>query len=107
MKQEVFVGKIVEKALKNSGVTLAALSKKMGVTRPTIYKLFEKKVVRPDTLAKIGSIINYDFSSYIDAQLLSKTVKMPKTEPEEVLYWRNKYIELLEEYNKVLKGKQK
>ena len=103
MKQQIHIGKIVEKALKESGVTIAYLSKKLQVTRPTVYNIFEKKVVRPDTLLRIGNIINYDFSKYIDDTLF---LKVAKSESEEVLYWKNKYIEVLEEYNKVLKTKK-
>lgn len=84
----------------------------MGVTRKTVYNIFDRMEVDNDTILKIGEIIHYDFSIKFP-----KLKKLPKKEepPEEysskivaqlkteVDHWKGKYIALLEEYNKLLK----
>lgn len=105
-------GEIIEKAVRESNVPLTQLAKKMGVTRRTVYNIFEKYEVDNDTILKIGKIIHFDFAAKFPklkktvafeeppATYSSKTVADLK---EEVERWKTKYIALLEEHNKLLK----
>jgi predicted transcriptional regulator len=108
----VHKGEIIKKAVNQSGVSVTQVAKSMGVTRKTIYNIFERIDVDNDTILKIGTIIHYDFS-----EKFPKLKKPTKTEdPQEEYYkrtmeqlkadvdlWKGKYIALLEDYNKLLK----
>jgi transcriptional regulator with XRE-family HTH domain len=105
-------GEIIEKIVRESNIPLTQIAKKLGVTRRTIYNIFEKYNVDNDTVLKIGKIIYYDFSIQFPQLKKVNIVEEPseiyneKSIPElkrEVELWKSKYIELLEEYNKLLK----
>jgi hypothetical protein len=104
-------GEIVENAVRASGVTIANLSKKMNVTRQTIYNLFKSSVISWERLDEIGRIINYDFSKDIRSARIKPYANYESERPaqfrdsaDEINYWRNKYIELLEKYNMLLES---
>ena len=96
-------GEILEKAVRESGFSISKLAQRINKSRQHIYNLFHNPDVNPDVLVEIGKIINYDFSIEIH---FFQGVEEPKAEyqklNDEVLYWKNKYIELLEKYNQIL-----
>jgi DNA-binding Lrp family transcriptional regulator len=104
-------GEIIEEAIRESNVPVAQIAKKMNISRGTIYNIFDRIEVDNDTILKIGAIIHYDFSEKLP-KLKNLTIPAsPQFDPQETLrlreevdYWRGKYISLLEEHNKVLKG---
>jgi DNA-binding Lrp family transcriptional regulator len=104
-------GEIIEKAVRESNVPVALIAKKMNISRGTIYNIFDRIEVDNDTILKIGAIIHYDFTEKLP-KLKNLTIPIsPQFDPqethrlrEEVDYWKGKYIALLEEYNKLLKG---
>ncbi len=66
-------GEIVENAVRNSGITLSKLSKRIGRSRQYLYNIFESNKIDWEVIESIGSIIHHDF--YIDfnkAKLNSK-----------------------------------
>lgn len=106
-------GEIIESAVRTSAYPISTLARKLGVTRQTVYNLFATPVVSWDRIVAIGAIINYDFSK--DIKSLKTKVYGAQTDTdlifkdstEEVRYWKNKYILLLEKYNELLlKSKQ-
>ena len=108
----VHKGEIIKQAVNESGLPVTQVAKSLGVTRKTIYNIFERIDVDNDTILKIGSIIHYDFSEkFPKLKRLNKTeepqedynAKVITELKEEVDLWKGKYIALLEDYNKLLK----
>ncbi len=94
-------GEIVEKAIRESGIPITTIAKRLGKTRQWLYLLFDNPLVPLDTVIAIGRIIYHDFSTQIDfsittAQLHEPYIKLlPKEGSAE--YWKEKYYSLLEE----------
>jgi predicted transcriptional regulator len=101
-------GQIIEKAVKESGISITQLAKKIKKSRQSVYNIFESQNVPIDLILSIGKAIHYDFSKDIK-QLKAYSTKTDLTVVEEgnVEYWKQKYITLLEEYNQLLKAKKK
>ena len=92
-------GEIIEKAIRESGIPLTNIAKKMGKTRQWLYLLFDNPNVSIDIVLEIGKIIHYDFNSEIEifnnSQLLSDN--SATYNENSVEHWKNKYYQLLEE----------
>ena len=101
-------GELLEKAIRNSGVPITVLAKRIKKSRRHIYNLFENANIPLETLLEIGKIINHDFT--LDLPKLSQFVytlnpnEIPKSDltSETIEYWKNKYIDLLEKHNILL-----
>lgn len=104
-------GEIVERVVRESGHSITKLAKKMGKSRKWVYLMFDNPNVPIDYIVEIGKIIHHDFSEDI------KDLKVYKINPvvayaeepigfdtqkEEIEFWKNKYLFLLEKYNKLL-----
>ena len=55
-------GEIIEKAVRNSGMSITNLAKRLGKSRRHIYNIFDNPSVSWETIMQIGKIINYDFT---------------------------------------------
>lgn len=104
----VHKGEIVEKAVRSSGMSITELSKRLGISRRHIYNIFNSYTISLELVLQIGKIINYDFT--LDFSEISNTnILLPENNIAEnsndtnANYWKNKYLALLEEYNKLLK----
>ena len=105
-------GEIIEKAVRESGISITRLSIKMGRSRRWVYQIFEKRNVPMDYVLEIGKVIHHDFSK--DIKILKEykaSVKVQTwddvegeffNDSEKAEYWKNKYLMLLEKYNGVL-----
>ena len=101
-------GKILEKAVRQSGMPLTKLSKKMDKSRRWIYNAFENENLSIDYIIEIGNIIHYDFSNDMeDLKNYKDAVDHFGTPPNsnQTDYWKNKYLNLLEKYNQLLESK--
>ena len=101
-------GKILEKAVRESGMPLTKLSKKMAKSRRWMYNAFENENLSIDYILEIGKIIHYDFSE--DIKDLKKFKESAEhfginSNSEDSEYWKNKYLNLLEKYNLLLESK--
>jgi transcriptional regulator with XRE-family HTH domain len=98
-------GEIIKEAIYKSGYPITELAKRMGKSRRWVYLLFENATVSIDLIINIGIIIHYDFSKEIEG-FQSEVLKLNES-PTPYLkgedYWKNKYLNLLEEYNELLK----
>ncbi len=90
-------GKIIQKAIKESGIKISELSKRLGKSRQFIYDMFEKEVIPLYLVRDIGTIIKYNFSNEIPELPIVLEFS------EKDINWKDKYISLLEEYNNLLK----
>ncbi|TDQ76386.1 helix-turn-helix domain-containing protein [Sphingobacterium yanglingense] len=103
-------GSIVESIIRKQGHNISKLARYMKISRCTLYNWFEHDTLPFDILVRIGSYINYDFSSDFpevfcpntDAQLAPSPLENQFTENEKIDYWIRKYILLLEKYNECL-----
>ena len=104
----VHKGEIVEKAVRSSGMSITELSKRLGISRRHIYNIFNSYTLSLELILQIGKIINHDFT--LDFSEINNTNKLLPDNSTTVIdeglgsdYWKNKYLALLEEYNKLLK----
>jgi len=105
-------GEILEKAVRDSGMPLTKLTKKLNKSRRWIYNAFENPNVSIDYILEIGKIIHHDFSEDIAelkkyrtmaAFMQLEDVSPAKNDENQNLdYWKNKYLKLLEKYNQLL-----
>jgi len=105
-------GKILEKAVRESGHSITKLAQKMGKSRRWMHQIFDSANVPIDYIIDIGRIIHHDFSNDIkglnvysdsDRNMMSRILtysRSPNSRDEN--YWREKYMELLEKYNELL-----
>lgn len=103
-------GEIVRKAIYESGYSITKLAQRVGKSRRWMYQMFENRNVSLDVVMSIGAIIHHDFSGEIKELRNSKSLlNEPQAEykkiDSEVDYWKTKYLNLLEEYNQLLKKK--
>ncbi|WP_423148845.1 hypothetical protein [Rubrolithibacter danxiaensis] len=98
-------GALLEKAVRNSDVSITDLAKKLNVNRRTLYYWFNKKYVRVDVMHEIGKIIHRDFSdTFIPARSgssMNETRTSGNINPD-INYWKDKYRNLLDKYENLL-----
>ena len=105
-------GEILEKAVRESGMPLTKLTKRLSKSRRWIYNAFENPNVSIDYILEIGKIIHHDFSEDI-AELkkyrtmaalmhLENVSEIDNNDKQGQDYWKNKYLKLLEKYNQLL-----
>ena len=99
-------GEIIKKAIYQSGYSITKLAERMGKSRRWMYLQFENSTISLDLIIQIGEIIHHDFSNdFKELKNSSKAVNDLKNlySNEEVEFWKNKYLSLLEEYTELLK----
>jgi len=97
-------GEIVEKAVRQSGIPFTKIVKRLGKSRKWIYNAFENPQLSLDIILEIGKIIHYDFSNEIKELNSNNSVNETRPLYNEVEYWKNKYLHLLEEYKTLLEA---
>ena len=100
-------GEIIKDAVYNSGFPITELAKRLGKSRRWVYLLFENPAISLDLIMQIGHIIHVDFTQTIKEFSPITTTQEPSSmyrlEEHDAHYWKNKYLNLLEEYNALLK----
>ena len=64
MKNEIHIGTLIRKKLKEDGRAASWLAKKINCERTNIYKIFSKPSIVTSVLQKIGSALDTNFFSY-------------------------------------------
>lgn len=105
-------GEIVEGAVRHSGYSITKLSFKLGKSRRWIYYAFENANMPIELIIEIGKIIHHDFSAEIKElknystkiqdQTTNEPTKTYREQSKEIEIWKNKYLDILEKYNKLL-----
>ena len=102
-------GEIIETAIRQSGYSITEISKRLKISRRHLCNLFQKYNIDNETILEIGKIINHDFSGEIKGLTISiaeepieKYTTQADKNREEVNFWKNKYISLLEEHKLLL-----
>jgi len=105
-------GEIIEKAVRESGFSITRLAERMSKSRRWVYQIFESQNVPVDYILSIGKIIHHDFTDEVQ-ELKTYKVSIAKqitndkqhsfgSDKDEVEYWKNKYLAVLEKYNDLL-----
>lgn len=105
-------GEIIEKAVRESGFSITRLATRMGKSRRWVYQIFESQIVPVDYILAIGKIIHHDFTEEVEElktyklsiaqQMTSDRDHAFGSDKDEVEYWKNKYLSVLEKYNDLL-----
>ncbi|NVM66547.1 transcriptional regulator with XRE-family HTH domain [Mucilaginibacter sp. SG538B] len=108
-------GKIVELTIRRQSMGLSEISRKVGVSRGTLYNWFEKEDLETSNMMKAGLAKNHNFLKEFPSEINEKSLSGLKIqgtkafytdkEQEAVYYWMEKYIRLLERYNETLNCK--
>lgn len=100
-------GEIVEQAVRQSGMAITEVARRLGKSRRHIYNLFEEPNISLDVVLQIGEIIHHDFTKELP-ELSNKIKSQALNELDAVYdksdsdYWKDKYLSLLEKYNLLL-----
>jgi lambda repressor-like predicted transcriptional regulator len=111
-------GHVVEKVIRMNGYSISELARLTKVNRRSIYNWFDQKYLRADIIYRIGCALNYDFSAEFpnlilinefkrlsDMRMKNENVEMLLHKQANESYWKDKYINLLEKYNDLLKSR--
>jgi lambda repressor-like predicted transcriptional regulator len=107
-------GKIVEYIVRRHPLGLSEISRKVGISRRTLYNWFEKEDLGMSDIMKIGFAIGYDFSNEFPGVYEASVANRKDQETDAVrdsgenqavYYWMEKYIRLMEQYNEILNCK--
>lgn len=93
-------GKILEEAIREKGYSFAAAAKRLNISRRTLYNYFENPELPWQKIVECEEILVLDLSKHF-TQLRKYKNNLAHSvvqEPQEAVYWRNKYIDLLERY---------
>ncbi|MBE9586963.1 helix-turn-helix domain-containing protein [Mucilaginibacter sp. JRF] len=102
-------GKIIIKAIRRSGNTITGLAKELNVNRRTIYNWLSADSIKKEIIHRIGLASKYDFSNEFPQYFSEDTFSLKSIYQEneweinsDSLEWKDKYIGLLEQFNKLL-----
>lgn len=103
----------MEQAVRMERIGISELSRKLNVSRRTIYNWFGQEDLNPHIILKIGEVIGHDFTVELPEAFIGKHKAMLNAEhhvatdgvqidSNPVYFWMNKYVSLLEKYNELL-----
>lgn len=105
-------GEIIEKVIRKNGYNVSELARTAKVTRRSVYNWFNQPRLKQQIILKIGDALQHDFSAEFPELFASgdfgKTPEIRTNmetfnqEKGRVNYWKDKYIDVLEEYNELL-----
>ena len=109
----IHVGNVLEQVLRMERIGISELSRKLKVSRRTIYNWFDQENLNLQILLEVGNIIGHDFTAELPETLIRNHRHLLNTEDSSslanadidnnsVYFWMNKYISLLEKYNDLL-----
>ncbi|MNH77005.1 hypothetical protein D3C73_292910 [compost metagenome] len=109
----IHLGNILKQVLRMERIGISELSRKLKVSRRTIYNWFEQENLNLQILLEVGNIIGHDFTAELPETLVknhrhvlsaqdASSVKNTDADNNSVYFWMNKYIGLLEKYNDLL-----
>jgi hypothetical protein len=109
-------GEIIERIIRRNNYPISAIAKLLNVNRRSVYNWFNLPTLRTDIIYQIGHAIKHDFSKEFpelftpeDFNFESKSSIVAKKqldiEVEKELIYKEKYLELLERFNKLVEDK--
>ena len=110
-------GEIVKNVIMRKGYTAREIAKFTNVNRRSVYNWFSQEELNSNIIFRIGSIINHNFSTEFPDLFTNEDFDIISTEPIKLsdeekplleakneAVWQDKYIEVLEKYNELLKA---
>ncbi|MGM9474988.1 helix-turn-helix domain-containing protein [Pedobacter sp. GSP4] len=105
-------GEILERLVRRDRMGISELSRKLNVSRRTIYNWFGQDRIGHEVIWQVGKLLGQDLSSSFpeafpkySAEPSNQTAdpgKQAGSDSNSVYFWMNKYIHLLEKYNDLL-----
>ena len=111
MTTQVKHGEVLERIVRRDSMGISELSRKLNVSRRTIYNWFNKERLSYEVIWQVGDLLGQDLSpcfpdifqhGNLDSQDSQALNRQSNKEPDSVYFWMNKYIQLLEKYNDLL-----
>lgn len=111
MTTKIKHGEILERVVRRNRMGISELSRKLNVSRRTIYNWFGQDRLHQEIIWQIGHSLGQDLSiSFPDvfpksnskAEHNVEASEKPAGNSNSVYFWMNKYIHLLEKYNSML-----
>jgi len=107
------LGKILEQVIRMERIGISELSRKLKVSRRTIYNWFEQDNLNIQIILEVGEVIGHDFTSSLPESIIKSNGHFFNNNEEHsesnieadnnsVFFWMNKYVRLLEKYNELL-----
>ncbi|MBE9583104.1 helix-turn-helix domain-containing protein [Mucilaginibacter sp. JRF] len=115
---DVHHGRVIEKVIRQEGYSISEVARLTNVNRRSIYNWFHQQTLKIDIIYKIGLSIKHDFSvefpslfkssdfipnagNKVNTDNQQDSVSEQQISSNDV-YWKDKYISLLEKYNDAL-----
>lgn len=113
-------GELVKAVVTDRGISVALLARRLGRSRQYIYNLFEKSSIDLETLHVLRKELNYPFaeligndpnvriygSAYLSEAEYSDLSSKLQLALDEKEMWKDKYTQLLEEMNRLLRDRK-
>ncbi|MDB4919437.1 helix-turn-helix transcriptional regulator [Mucilaginibacter sp.] len=106
-------GQIVELVIRKKGFSISELARLTHMNRRSVYNWFNQKYLKQEIIYQIGIILNHDFS--VEFPELFRKEDFSQNLPglngfsiwdsSNPPLWKDKYIELLEKYNNLLRNR--
>lgn len=106
-------GQIVELVIRKKGFSISELARLTHMNRRSVYNWFNQKYLKQEIIYQIGIIINHDFSVEFPELFRKEDFNQTRSdlnifsfwESPNPSLWKDKYIELLEKYNNLLRSR--
>jgi transcriptional regulator with XRE-family HTH domain len=105
-------GEIIELVIRRDKISISELSRKLKVSRKSIYNWFKKENLSIEIINRIGEVLNHDFTNELPEKYEELNVELKKLKQDSDVidghdenlthYWKKKYINLLESYTSLL-----
>ncbi|AMR32351.1 hypothetical protein A0256_13435 [Mucilaginibacter sp. PAMC 26640] len=106
-------GQIVEYVVRRNGYSITDLATELNVDRRSIYNYFQNRNLKYDVIYKIGLLLRHDFGKEFPELFNSEQFDIRNRQTQSIItidkmnanaeQWKDKYIQLLEDYNKALR----
>jgi len=111
---ESHYGRIIELTIRKKGLNITEVARMNHVNRRTVYNWFNQKYLKPEIIYQLGLILKHDFSTEFPELFSKDDFNTPQKDAENShpgtpsaesggnQIWKDRYISLLENYNKLL-----
>lgn len=106
-------GQIIELTIRKKGLNITEVARLSHVNRRTVYNWFNQKHVKSEVIYQLGHLLKHDFSVEFPDLFSKEDFNIQKStsnnfrdvsndESASQQIWKDRYIALLEDYNKIL-----
>jgi hypothetical protein len=99
------MGETLEMIIRRRGWNITELAKNIGADRRSFYYWFKQPQIKESVLQRISEVVDYDLSKDFPSFSTNSPEIQKFTElvqPQRTTYWKDKYVELLEQYSELL-----